>query len=84
MSSKHPIELKLERFLYASRWIMAPMYVGLVGALVMLLIAFVMELVHLFTNITHLTQNDVVLGALSLIDLSLAGNLLLIVIFFRL
>ncbi|MCD6034738.1 MAG: hypothetical protein K0R63_479 [Rickettsiales bacterium] len=76
-----PVEHAIERGLFASRWLMAPMYVGLAGALVLLLVSFLMELVHLFLALPSLTQNDVVLGILSLIDLSLAGNLLLIVIY---
>ena len=79
--AKHDIEHILEQGLFASRWLMAPIYVGLVGGLLLLLYTFIAELWHLFTHITELTQNDVVLGILSLIDLSLAGNLLLIVIF---
>jgi len=77
----HPLELAIERGLFMSRWLMAPMYIGLVGGIILLLYIFGMELVHLFTHLTELTQNDVILGILSLIDLSLAGNLLLIVIF---
>lgn len=40
-----------------------------------------LELIHFATNITNLTPSAAILGALSLIDISLAGNLLLIVIF---
>lgn len=75
------IERALERGLFASRWLMAPFYAGLVLALVALLISFVEELFHVFAHITALDASDVILAALSLIDLSLAGNLLLIVIF---
>jgi len=75
------IERNLERGLFASRWLMAPFYVGLVGALVILLYAFGLELVHLFSSLPSLTTNDAILGALALIDLSLAANLLIIVIF---
>ncbi|MGE3623018.1 MAG: TIGR00645 family protein [Bdellovibrionales bacterium] len=75
------IELLIERGLFASRWLMAPFYVGLVGALIILLYCFILELVHFFIHLSETTPNAAVLGALSLIDLSLAGNLLLIVIF---
>ena len=75
------IEQKLERGLFASRWLMAPFYVGLVGALILLLISFIQELIHYGALVPNLTPSDSVLAALSLIDLSLAGNLLLIVIF---
>lgn len=76
-----PIEKIIEKGLFASRWLMAPFYIGLVGALVVLLFSFMQELWHFITSIPAITQNEAVLGILSLIDLSLAGNLLLIVIF---
>jgi uncharacterized protein (TIGR00645 family) len=79
MSEK--IESIIEQGLFASRWLMAPFYIGLVGALLILLFSFIQELLHFLGSIPHITQNDAVLGVLSLIDLSLAGNLLLIVIF---
>lgn len=75
------IEIFIERGLFASRWLMAPVYVGLVVALMLLLYSFTQELVHFVSHINSLSQADVVLAILSLIDLSLAGNLLLIVIF---
>ncbi len=75
------IEKIIERSLFSSRWLMAPMYLGLASALVLLLISFMQELIHLFSALPNISQNDMVLGILSLIDLSLAANLLLIVIF---
>jgi uncharacterized protein (TIGR00645 family) len=75
------VEHFIEKGLFASRWLMAPFYIGLVGALLILLWAFVMELAHFGTHLSELTPSKAVLGVLSLIDLSLAGNLLLIVIF---
>jgi len=58
-----------------------PFYLGLVLALAALLVVFVTELVAEVSHITDMTPESVILMALSLIDLSLAGNLLLIVIF---
>ncbi len=78
---KHSVEKAIENGLFSSRWLMAPMYIGLVGGLILLLISFFQELVHLFAGVPRLTQSEIVLGILSLIDLSLAGNLLLIVIY---
>jgi uncharacterized protein (TIGR00645 family) len=75
------IERMIEYGLFASRWLMAPFYIGLVGALLILLWCFGVELVHFATHLSDLTPSKAVLGVLSLIDLSLAGNLLLIVIF---
>jgi uncharacterized protein (TIGR00645 family) len=75
------IEHFIERLLFSSRWLLAPIYVGLVGGIILLLISFIKEIFHLFYNLSTLSQSDAILGILSLIDLSLAGNLLLIVIF---
>ena len=81
--SKPSLERLLERGLFASRWLMAPMYVGLVLALGALIVIFGQELLHatplMFSG--HAKAEDAILLALSLIDLSLAGNLVLIVIF---
>jgi len=75
------IERRLEGFIFASRWIMAPFYVGLVGALAVLLVKFVQELLHLIPNALVLSEQEIIVMVLALIDLSLAGNLLLMVIF---
>ncbi|WP_444451778.1 TIGR00645 family protein [Rhodobacter capsulatus] len=75
------MERAIEKVLFASRWLMAPMYLGLVGTLAILLWAFVLELYHFALEIPHMEVDTAVMGALSLIDLSLAANLLLIVIF---
>jgi uncharacterized protein (TIGR00645 family) len=75
------MERLIERGLFASRWLMAPMYLGLVGALVILMWTFLMELWRFARALPALGVDDAVLGVLALIDLSLAGNLLLIVIF---
>ena len=60
---------------------MAPFYVGLVMALAALLAVFIGELITEVSGITDLRPEGAILMALSLIDLSLAGNLILIVIF---
>lgn len=75
------IEKYIEHGLFASRWLMAPFYIGLAIALAGLTFSFLQELWHFITHIPSVSQNEVVLGILSLIDLSLAGNLILIVIF---
>jgi len=71
MSTKPLAERPLERGLFASRWLMAPMYVGLVIALLALIVTFGQELIHavpaLFSG--HAKPEDSILLALSLIDL---------------
>ncbi|MBC7739493.1 MAG: TIGR00645 family protein [Candidatus Saccharibacteria bacterium] len=75
------IEQGFERALFASRWLMAPMYLGLVVALGMLAMVFVRELFHYLPNMMEIKSADAILMVLTLIDLTLAGNLLLIVLF---
>jgi uncharacterized protein (TIGR00645 family) len=74
-------ERRLEAALYASRWLMAPFYLGLVLGLAALLLVFVRELFAELAHLPTMTSEDAILMALTLIDMSLAGNLLLIVIF---
>ena len=71
----------LEATLFASRWLMAPFYLGLVLALAALLVVFAGELATELSHVLNMTPEGAILMGLSLIDLSLAGNLLLIVIF---
>ncbi|WP_156922057.1 TIGR00645 family protein [Azorhizobium doebereinerae] len=75
------LERALENMLFRSRWLMAPFYVGLVVSLVVLLIQFVRELLHFMLQALVATESDVILGILTLVDLTLTGNLVLIVIF---
>ena len=75
------VEQGFERALFASRWLMAPMYLGLVVALGMLAFIFMRELFYYLPNIMESDGTDAILMVLTLIDLTLAGNLLLIVLF---
>ncbi len=75
------IEHALEKVLFASRWLLVPFYFGLVVALVALLYKALAEVWHLVSHITSATESDVILGVLSLVDLTLTGSLLIIVIF---
>jgi uncharacterized protein (TIGR00645 family) len=81
LAQKPSLERAFERSLFAARWLMAPVYLGLAAALLMLLLVFVRELVHHLSEIATMTDEDVVVAALSLIDISLAGNLVLIVLY---
>ena len=74
-------EYWLELTLFSSRWLMAPFYLGLAVALMAMLYVFVLELVEQLWHIGAMTAESAILMALSLIDMSLAANLVLIVIF---
>lgn len=71
----------LERGLFSSRWLLAPFYLGLSLATLLPLYVFLMELAHLFQAIPDIDDRDVVMGVLSLVDLSLTANLLVMVVF---
>jgi uncharacterized protein (TIGR00645 family) len=81
MSQSNRAEIAFERLLFASRWLMAPMYLGLVLALGMLMIVFLRELFTYAPQVIEMKSEDVILVILTLIDLTLAANLLLIVLF---
>ena len=81
MADKTGFEAGFERMLFASRWLMAPIYFGLVLALVLLLVNFAREVLHYLPQALELDTETAILAVLTLIDLSLAGNLLLIVLF---
>ena len=78
---RNAVERTLEIAIFQSRWLVAPFYIGLVLALLMLLGAFGNEIyLALFVHFS-LKADAVVLLVLSLIDLSLAANLVIIVVF---
>lgn len=71
----------LEGFLFGSRWLLAPFYVALVVSITTLLFKAVQELWHLMTHALTSSESDVILGVLALVDLTLTGSLIVIVIF---
>jgi uncharacterized protein (TIGR00645 family) len=75
------IEHAGEYFLFASRWLLAPLYLGMVVALLLIGVKFFQELWHLTTHVLEADGGDIVLGTLALLDLALLANLVLIVIF---
>jgi uncharacterized protein (TIGR00645 family) len=78
---KPQIEARFERVLFASRWLMAPMYFGLALSLAMLTFVFLRELVYYAPQVLTMSAEKAILVVLTLIDLSLAANLLVIVLF---
>jgi len=81
MSDKPSVETRFEQTLFASRWLMAPMYLGLSISLALLAVIFVKELAYYLPKTLELTADQAILAVLTLIDLTLAANLLLIVLF---
>lgn len=75
------IEYLLESVLFSSRWLLAPFFFALAVSLVVLLIKAGQHVVHLIANSLASTESEVVLDVLSLIDISLTGSLVVLVIF---
>ena len=75
------IESGIENVLFNSRWLMAPFYLGLVVCLAVMLFKFSKKLLEFILLAPSANEGDIILGALSLIDVSLVGNLILIVVF---
>lgn len=74
------IETVIERILFASRWLLTPMYLGMTLLLVLFAIKFFQELIHLLPGILEMAETDLILVALALIDLTLVANLIIMVI----
>lgn len=75
------IERLLEKFLFASRWLLAPFYVALVFGLVALLMKMFQHMWHFSHSFLAATESDIILELLGLIDMALTGSLIIIVIF---
>ncbi len=76
MKPLHP----LARLIFASRWLQVPLYVGLIFVQGLYAYRFVVEIWQLLINATHLTEPEVMLAVLGLIDIVLISNLLVMVI----
>ena len=70
----------IPRFIFASRWLQLPLYVGLIVAQVVYVYLFLKELVHLVAASPTLTELQAMLIVLGLIDVVMISNLLIMVI----
>lgn len=78
MSKK--VERWIEKTIFASRWFQAPMYLGLIVAGVIYAWRFLTELFHIIMSASTLTEEHLMLGVLSLVDITMVANLLVMVI----
>lgn len=74
------MEKHVERLVFASRWLQVPLYLGLIATLVALGMKFFLELVHLFTHVASDTEAQLILVVLSLVDLVMVANLIVMVV----
>ncbi|MGO1537761.1 MAG: TIGR00645 family protein [Leucobacter sp.] len=78
-----PASRTLAGFIFASRWLQAPLYLGLIVAQAIYVVLFFIELWHLIENVItagHISETDVMLSVLALIDIVMIANLLIMVI----
>jgi uncharacterized protein (TIGR00645 family) len=71
----------VEAAIFNSRWLLAPFYLGLVISLLVLLLKFLRILFDFVTHAWGASESDIILGVLSLIDVTLTANLVAIVVF---
>jgi uncharacterized protein (TIGR00645 family) len=75
------IERILEKILFNSRWLLAPIYLGLVVGLIALLVKAGQHILHMIPSLLDAKESEIVLDVLGLVDLSLMAGLIIIVIF---
>ena len=73
------VESLVEKTLFASRWLLCPLYIGLALLLLLFSIHFFRELIDIAIRAFSLTETDLVTEALTLIDLALAGGLVVMI-----
>lgn len=76
----HPIGNAARRFIFAARWMQAPLYMGLIVAQGVYVYHFMVELAHLIGKTTTVSENEIMLIVLGLIDVVMIANLLVMVI----
>ncbi len=81
VSASRKLERGIETVIFFSRWLLTPFYLGLAAALLVLLVKFVQELIHLFAIAVTSAESGIIVGVLALIDLTFTASLVVIVIF---
>lgn len=70
----------LEYIIFASRWLQAPLYFGLIAVQLIYTYKFILELIHVVSSTQVYTEQQLILGILSLIDFTMVANLIAMVI----
>jgi uncharacterized protein (TIGR00645 family) len=79
-SAGRKVERGIERFLLASRWLQAPLYIGLVIVLAVIVVKFPFKAWELVRDATTVQEADLVVLVLSLVDVIMVANLVVMVI----
>jgi len=75
------LENSIEHVIFAGRWFLAPLYVGLLFGLIPILYRFFSEFIQLYKHMFHLSMHELTLSVLEMLDTVLLGNLVIIIIF---
>ncbi len=75
------MERFLENTMYAARWVLAPVYLGLSLGLIALAVKFFEEIWLVLPNVFAIAESDLILMLLSMVDMTLVGGLLVMVMF---
>lgn len=73
-------EVAMEGIIFSSRWFQAPLYLGLIVAGMLYAYRFLVELIHLASTVNSITEEVLMLGVLTLVDITMVANLLVMVI----
>lgn len=73
------LERLIEKALFSCRWLLAPLYIGLALALIALGVKFFQEAVHVVVHVFSMSEADLILTVLALIDIVLVGSLIVMV-----
>ncbi|APJ05109.1 hypothetical protein AXG55_06515 [Silvanigrella aquatica] len=73
-------EMGLEYVIFASRWLQAPLYFGLIVVQIIYSYKFIKELIHIVASTNTFTEQQLILGILSLVDFTMVANLIAMVI----
>lgn len=74
-------EQSIEHFIFASRWLQAPLFLGLIVASLLYAIRFLMELVKLIPAMIFAPEPEpLLLGVLGLVDMTMVANLIIMIV----
>ena len=75
------MESLFEKLFYSARWILAPLFLGLSLALLALALKFLQEVWHVLPHVFELSESDLILSLLSMVDMGLVGGLIVMVMY---
>lgn len=75
------MESLFEKLFYSARWILAPLFLGLSLALLVLALKFFQEVWHVLPHVFELSESDLILSLLSMVDMGLVGGLIVMVMY---